>query len=85
MFYWATPRRHESWTEEFISDRNARQKTLAVPISSVGLAIDVFLFILPSIAVSNLQMHTMRKLGLMLIFGTGLMYVNLPNSSLNSS
>jgi hypothetical protein len=39
------------------------------------MVIDIFLLILPSVAVSNLQMDTMRKIGLMVVFGTGIMFV----------
>jgi len=76
-FILASPRRHESWVESLVSRRSASQIRLAVPISSIGLVIDIFLLILPSVAVSNLQMNTMRKIGLMVVFGTGIMFVPL--------
>lgn len=75
QFILASPRRHESWVETLVSSRSARQTRLAVPISSIGMVIDIFLLILPSVAVSNLQMDTMRKIGLMVVFGTGIMFV----------
>lgn len=81
QFIMASPRRHQSWMEEALSSRELRLVTLGVPIACVGLATDVFLLILPSVAVSQLQMTTMRRIGLMLIFGTGLLSVPLLLSS----
>ena len=63
-----------------LSSRNYRQRTLSVPLACIGLVIDVLLLILPSVAVSQLQMNTVRKIGLLLVFGTGLMYVLFPIS-----
>ena len=68
----ATPSPHESWDTHYVSSRLG-QRRLAIPTASVGLVIDILLLILPSVAVSQLQMTTRRKLGLLLIFGTGLM------------
>lgn len=39
----------------------------------VGLAIDIYILVLPIIAVSRLQMPTRRRIGVMLIFLTGLL------------
>lgn len=75
LFILASPRRHQSWAEEVRSGRQPRQLTLLGPTACIGLVIDVLLLILPSVAVSQLRINTKRKIGLMLIFGTGLMSV----------
>ena len=72
LFFLSTPRIGESWAANFQTERQHRMDDLAILISSMGLVIDTVLFILPSIAVNKLQLHTNRKFGLMLIFGTGL-------------
>lgn len=72
LFALATPRTGESWAANIQTERQERAGDLAIPISSMGLVIDTVLFILPSVAVSQLQLHTNRKFGLMLMFGTGL-------------
>lgn len=46
---------------------------LSIPQSAVGLAIDVFILMLPIVAVSELQMPIRRKIGVLLIFMTGLL------------
>jgi hypothetical protein len=46
---------------------------LSVPQSAVGLVIDLFILILPVIAVSRLQLPTRRKVGAMLVFMPGLL------------
>lgn len=69
-FVFATPRRGETWLSF------SREKFLvhfSVPQSAVGLVIDVYILILPIVAVSKLQMATGRKVGMTLIFTTGLL------------
>lgn len=76
LIYFSTPRPGETWNEQVISDRTTIQGPyVAMALSCVGLIIDVYLLVLPSIAVSTLQLHFWRKLGLMLMFGTGSMFV----------
>ena len=72
LFVLSTPRQGQSWTTDFQTEREQRVNELAIPISSMGLVVDTVLFILPSIAVYQLQLHTNRKVGLLLIFSTGL-------------
>lgn len=72
LYILATPRPGESWTIAFLSEREQNVTKLAIPISSIGLVVDVLLLILPSVAVYKLQLHIIRKIGVMLIFSTGL-------------
>ena len=72
LYILTTPRPGESWLAAFQSERQQRVIKLSVPIASIGLVVDVLLLILPSVAVYKLQLHLRRKIGLMLIFGTGL-------------
>lgn len=55
--------------------REAKATQVTIPVGSVGLAIDVFILILPIVGVSKLQLPLRRKIGVMAVFLTGLMYV----------
>lgn len=50
---------------------------LFVPQSVVGLAIHIAVLILPTIAVTQLQLPRRRNIGIVLIFMTGLLLVDL--------
>jgi hypothetical protein len=73
QFYFATPRNKESWQASLISPR---VRILSVPMSCVGLAIDVWLFVLPLVAVSRLKLERSQKIGAGLIFASGSLYVS---------
>lgn len=69
-FVFGTPRRGATWVSA------SREKFIihfSVPQSAVGLVIDLYILILPIVAVSKLQMGTRRKVGVILIFTTGLL------------
>ena len=68
-----TRRPGETWEQTFTSRHNRLQDEIAIPVGVVGLLTDIYLLILPSLAVSKLQLQTARKIGLMLIFSTGFM------------
>ncbi|KAF7886491.1 uncharacterized protein EAF01_011169 [Botrytis porri] len=68
---WTTPPRGENFVYSLISDGIFTTRKLTIPIAAVGLALDVFLFIIPLLAVSKLHMATKKKLGVALIFATG--------------
>ena len=72
-FILATRRPGETWEQTFTSGHNRLQEEIAIPVGLVGLLTDIYLLILPSLAVSKLKLPTARKIGLMLIFGTGFM------------
>lgn len=73
LFVFTTPRPGETWAAAILSKEEQMVSKLAIPVSSMGLVVDILLLILPSLAVYKLQLHTTRKIGLMLIFSTGLM------------
>lgn len=56
----ATPREHLSLA-------------MSVPQSAVGLAIDLYILVLPIVAVTQLQLSAKRKFGVILLFMTGLL------------
>ncbi|KAL8730200.1 MAG: hypothetical protein Q9181_004751 [Wetmoreana brouardii] len=71
-FVFDTPRRGETW----FSHESANEQlalSLSVPQSVVGLAIDLAILVLPIIAVMQLQLPTRRKVGIILVFMTGVL------------
>lgn len=68
---WTTPPHGENFVYSIVSDGIFTTRKLTIPIAAVGLAIDVFLFVIPLLAVSKLHMATKKKLGVGLIFATG--------------
>lgn len=67
----STPAPGQTWMASFLSAREVKMIKTAIPVASIGLIIDLFLLIVPSVAVCKLQLGFIRKLGLMLMFGTG--------------
>lgn len=48
----------------------------SVPLSAVGAGIDLYILVLPIFAVIQLQLATKHKIGIVLIFMTGSLYVS---------
>ena len=70
-----TPKSGETWiTHIFSEDEHNDQFELSIPFASVGFVFDVFLLILPLGAIWKLQLPSRRKIGIILIFMTGLLY-----------
>ena len=73
QFYFATPKHGLSWVDYFLSPEEYKANILSIPLSAVGLGWDVVLFVLPVAAVLQLQLPTSRKIGIALIFATGIL------------
>ncbi len=73
FFYLATPR--PSWGKLVLSHSfgpmMGKSLVLAIPFPAVGFVIDLYILIVPIVAVSRLQLAKKRKIGLYLVFGTG--------------
>ena len=72
-FVFTTPRHGETWVEHFVSPEQQKGTVLSVPLSAVGLAIDVVLLALPIKAVIGLQLSPKKKTGVLCIFMFGLL------------
>ena len=57
------------------SPRQNRALSVTIPIACVSLVLDVYILVLPIAAVSQLQLSTRRKLGVIAVFMTGGMSV----------
>lgn len=67
-----TPRKGQTFASIATSPSEFRALALAVPIPAVGLGIDMYLLVLPIAAVIQLQLPTRRKIGVILMFSTGI-------------
>lgn len=79
FLYYMTPRNEETFDSVAVSPDELKVLVLSVPVAAVGLGIDVYLLILPIIAVMGLQLPTGRKIGVVLVFLTGIAYDPLSN------
>lgn len=84
VFYWSIsiaviiltlPRSGESWVEVDFSPRLDIVTKVNVSIAAGGLIVDVWLLVLPLVAIYKLQLHGTRRIGLLIMFSTGLMLV----------
>lgn len=68
-----TPHPNETWIEKNL-ETNAYwdNLSLSVPITATSFAIDIYVFLLPMMGIGKLQLSARRKLGIILIFLTGL-------------
>ena len=84
VFYWSfsialfvidTPRPGETWTKLEVSPRFEDSAKTNVPMAVGGMLADVWLLILPLVAIYKLQLHQTRRIALTIMFSTGLMSV----------
>lgn len=67
----STPEHGQLWLEDFETSRYSKFSELAVPLGSVGLVFDVYIFVLPIAGVTQLQMSLRRKLEVSAMFFSG--------------
>ena len=68
-----TPGRDGAWDRHLVSKASLDSARLATPIAAVGLAFDIGLLVLPLVPVMQLQLSLKRKVGAVVVFGTGLL------------
>lgn len=71
--YYQAPNAGQTWQEGFMNARYTESFNMTLPIASGSLILDTYIFILPLVAVSKLQLTTKKKLGVIAVFTTGLM------------
>lgn len=71
QFVFATPPPGVTWQEQALSAKEYEATRISVPAASVGLVIDVFIFVLPIRAILKLQLSLKRKIAVGLVFATG--------------
>ena len=85
IFYWsftialivfASRDPRDSWVELSLSQRRVDSHKTNLPMAVGGLIIDIWLLVLPLVAVYRLQLHKTRKVALIIVFSTGSLLVN---------
>lgn len=75
QFVYTTPRPGQTFIEAYSKKATEDSMKLSVPMSAVGIGIDLYILLLPIVIVSKLQMPRKRKIGVNLISTSGLMSV----------
>ena len=73
QFYYDTPRRGETFLSHQLGPFGKQALKLSVPLAAANVVIDLYILVVPIVAVLQLQMAKKRKIGLCLVFGTGSM------------
>lgn len=74
--YYQAPNPGQTWQEGLMNDRYTDVFGLSIPTAAGSLILDVYIFVLPLVAVSKLQLTASKKLGVIAVFTTGLMCVD---------
>lgn len=70
--YYTTPENGQSWLQDFETPRySISESNLAIPLTTLSLVFDIYIFVLPIAAVMRLQMSRQRKLGISAMFISG--------------
>ncbi|KAF7924477.1 hypothetical protein EAE99_006425 [Botrytis elliptica] len=72
LFYLSTPFGNETFRTMIFSSRQVMFLRVGIPMAAISLGIDIYLFILPLFAVSNLHIPTRKKILVMVGFAVGL-------------
>lgn len=75
-FVFMTPQPGETFIAHHGTPLERRVFRFSVPNSAVGAAIDLYILVLPIAAVLQLKLATKRKIGVVMIFMTGSLYVS---------
>ena len=71
FFFFETPHSGYTWLDMGASNNVTIMVSLTLPISAVGVGIDLYILALPLIAVSGIRMEKRKKIGVILLFSTG--------------
>ncbi|KAI0410417.1 hypothetical protein F5X98DRAFT_386111 [Xylaria grammica] len=72
-FVYQVPNPGQTWQEGFMNSRYTDSFHWTIPIASGSLILDTYIFILPVVAIFNLQLQIKKKLGVIAVFATGLL------------
>ncbi|KAJ2986021.1 hypothetical protein NUW58_g5231 [Xylaria curta] len=70
-FVYQVPNPGQTWQQGFMNQRYSQSFKWAIPVASGSLILDVYILVLPIIAILNLQLNTKKKLGFIAVFATG--------------
>ena len=73
-FALGTPSAHETWQQHFLGPEQNKGNGLDWPIPIIGLVGDIYIFVIPLVGVYGLQLSLRRKIGVAMVFMTGILY-----------
>lgn len=74
-FVLSTPRPGETFAHHLLTPELFMQSKLVLPNAAIGLALDIYLFLLPIKAVMTLQLPRIKKIGVLVVFMTGFLAI----------
>ena len=78
LFVLSTPSPGEDWLQHFTSPAQSKEANLSIPLPAVGLALNLYILVIPLIGIYNLQIPIRRKIGVAMVFLTAIVSVFLP-------
>ncbi|KAJ4386899.1 hypothetical protein N0V93_009798 [Gnomoniopsis smithogilvyi] len=69
----------QTWQQGFMNERYTKSLNMTIPIAAGSLFLDVYIFIIPLIAVMQLQLSHKKKMGVVAVFATG--FVCMPTAA----
>ena len=73
--YYNAPSPGQTWFEGSQNERYTKSFSMTMPIATGSLILDLYILVLPISVVWNLHVNLRRRIGVLAIFATGLMYV----------
>lgn len=70
--YFTAPHGNETWGESIAHPRQQHNFEMTIPTAAGSLFLDVYILVLPLLAIGQLKMNTAKKLGVMVVFATGI-------------
>ena len=68
-----TPSPSETWVQRVFSAEQLKVASISIPGGCFGLVVDLYLFVLPFLAICHREMQTKQKLKVLLMFSLGLL------------
>lgn len=73
LFVFQVPRPGIPWVEWVLGPEQIKSLAVSIPTGGIGIATDLMLLLLPILPVMRLHLPTMKKLGILAVFATGLL------------
>jgi hypothetical protein len=83
--YFTAPHVGETWVEASMNPRAVGALHMTLPIASGSLFLDIYILVIPIIAISGLQLTMKRKWPVLVVFGTGFTFVHSRNGVKHTS
>lgn len=73
--YFSIPEKGQTFLTHALTHQEHQDLTLSLPSAAISVVIDLYILVLPLIGIWTVRLNVKRKLGVSVIFLTGLMYV----------